>query len=64
MRLLHTSDWHLGRSFHGASLLSEQEQALGRVVEVARAAEVQAVLVAGDLERLGATYPNISVVGI
>ena len=49
MRLLHTSDWHLGRSFHGASLLSEQEQALGRVVEVARAAEVQAVLVAGDL---------------
>lgn len=49
MRLLHTSDWHLGRSFHGASLLSEQEHALERVIEVARAAEVQAVLVAGDL---------------
>ena len=49
MRLLHTSDWHLGRSFHGASLLSEQERALERVVEVARDAEVRAVLVAGDL---------------
>ena len=27
MRLLHTSDWHLGRQFHGASLLQEQAAA-------------------------------------
>ena len=31
MRLLHTSDWHLGRSFHGASLLQEQAAALSRM---------------------------------
>ena len=24
MRLLHTSDWHLGRSFHGEDLLAAQ----------------------------------------
>ena len=32
MRILHTSDWHLGRSFHGASLLDEQAEALDRIV--------------------------------
>ena len=36
MRFLHTSDWHLGRSFHGASLLEEQAEALARMVELAR----------------------------
>ncbi len=49
MRFLHTSDWHLGRLFHGAPLLADQERALARVVEIAGEAEVDAVLVAGDL---------------
>ncbi|MBC1260978.1 exonuclease SbcCD subunit D [Synechococcus sp. BSF8S] len=49
MRLLHTSDWHLGRSFHGASLLQEQAVALARIVELARDGAVDAVLIAGDL---------------
>ncbi|QYG91691.1 exonuclease SbcCD subunit D [Iamia sp. SCSIO 61187] len=49
MRVLHTSDWHLGRLFHGAPLLSEQECALARVVAIAGDADVDAVVVAGDL---------------
>ncbi|MFN9546548.1 MAG: exonuclease SbcCD subunit D [Cyanobacteriota bacterium] len=49
MRFLHTSDWHLGRSFHGASLLEEQAAALARIVEIAREGEVDAVLIAGDI---------------
>ncbi len=49
MRLLHTSDWHLGRQFHGASLLEEQAAAMARIVELAASAEVDAVLIAGDL---------------
>ena len=49
MRLLHTSDWHLGRTFHGASLLEEQAAALARIVELARDGAVDAVLIAGDL---------------
>ena len=35
MRLLHTSDWHLGRLFHGASLLDEQAAAMDRIVALA-----------------------------
>lgn len=49
MRLLHTSDWHLGRSFHGASLLEEQAVAIERMAELAREHAVDAVLIAGDL---------------
>ena len=49
MRLLHTSDWHLGRSFHGESLLSEQQAAVDRLVVLAADAEVDLVVIAGDL---------------
>jgi exonuclease SbcD len=49
MRLLHTSDWHLGRSFHGVDMLSAQERALDGLIEVVRAEQVAAVIVAGDL---------------
>jgi exonuclease SbcD len=49
MRLLHTSDWHLGRSFHGASLLDEQAEALNRIVELAEQKDVDLVVIAGDL---------------
>ncbi len=49
MRVLHTSDWHLGRLFHGAPLLAEQEQALARVAAIARDQAVDVVVVAGDL---------------
>ena len=49
MRLLHTSDWHLGRSLHGTDLLAEQEAVLAQLAEVVRAERVDAVLVAGDV---------------
>lgn len=49
MRILHTSDWHLGRLFHGASLLDEQARAVARIAELAADAEVDVVVVAGDL---------------
>ncbi|MEV0373544.1 exonuclease SbcCD subunit D [Streptomyces sp. NPDC050636] len=49
MRLLHTSDWHLGRSFHRVSLLAAQRAFLDHLVETVRSREVDAVLVAGDV---------------
>jgi exonuclease SbcD len=49
MRLLHTSDWHLGRSLHGTDLLAEQEAVLARLAEVVAVESVDAVLVAGDV---------------
>ncbi|MFC8080255.1 exonuclease SbcCD subunit D [Streptomyces sp. NPDC057307] len=49
MRFLHTSDWHLGRSFHRVSLLDAQAAFLDHLVATALAHEVDAVLVAGDV---------------
>ncbi|MEU8684294.1 exonuclease SbcCD subunit D [Streptomyces sp. NPDC048611] len=49
MRILHTSDWHLGRSFHRVNLLAAQRAFLDHLVETVRAREIDAVLVAGDV---------------
>lgn len=49
MRLLHTSDWHIGRSLHGTDLLAEQEAVLGALADVVAAESVDVVLVAGDV---------------
>ncbi|MGY1845017.1 exonuclease SbcCD subunit D [Modestobacter sp. SYSU DS0875] len=49
MRLLHTSDWHIGRSLHGTDLLAEQEAVLRRLADVVTEEQVDAVVVAGDV---------------
>ena len=49
MRFLHTSDWHLGRSLHRFDLREAQAAFLDHLVETARSARVDAVLVAGDV---------------
>jgi exonuclease SbcD len=49
MRLLHTSDWHIGRSLHGADLLADQEAVLAELARVVAEQRVDAVLVAGDV---------------
>jgi DNA repair protein SbcD/Mre11 len=49
MRLLHTSDWHLGRTLHRADLRAAQETFLDHLVDTVRAERVDAVLVAGDV---------------
>lgn len=49
MRILHTSDWHLGRSFHRVSLLDAQAAFLDHLVATVRDRDVDVVLVAGDV---------------
>ncbi|MEU1117863.1 MULTISPECIES: exonuclease SbcCD subunit D [unclassified Streptomyces] len=49
MRLLHTSDWHLGRSFHRVNMLDAQAAFIGHLVETVRERDVDAVVVAGDV---------------
>lgn len=49
MRILHTSDWHLGKSLHGHDLAPAQEAALDFIVDVAIEKKVDAVIVAGDV---------------
>lgn len=49
MKLLHTSDWHIGRTFHGHSTLAALGLVLDALVETVRAERIDAVLVAGDI---------------
>jgi exonuclease SbcD len=49
MRLLHTSDWHIGRTFHGHDLLADQRAVLGAVATLVADHRVDTVLVSGDL---------------
>lgn len=60
MRILHTSDWHLGRSFHGVGMLGAQTQFVDRLVETVLEQDVDAVLIAGDV--YDRALPGVDVV--
>lgn len=49
MRILHTSDWHLGRSFGDHRLLDQQALFLDWLVDVVRQETIDLVVIAGDL---------------
>ncbi|MGW7526922.1 exonuclease SbcCD subunit D [Streptomyces sp. NPDC054783] len=49
MRLLHTSDWHLGRALHRVNMLGAQAEFIGHLVTTVREHEVDAVVVSGDV---------------
>lgn len=49
MRILHTSDWHIGRSFHGHSTLAALAVVLDELVSQVAERDVDLVVVAGDV---------------
>lgn len=49
MRLLHTSDWHLGRSFHNTDMLDAQQHAINFIVSTVRQRDIDVVLISGDV---------------
>lgn len=49
MRILHTSDWHLGRSFHREGMLGHQAVFVDHLLEVVESERVDLVVVAGDV---------------
>lgn len=49
MRILHTSDWHIGRTFHGSSTMDALAEVLDALTEQARENAVDVVIVAGDV---------------
>ena len=49
MRILHTSDWHLGRPFHGEDLLAAQRVYVDHLIRTVEAYEVDLVVVSGDI---------------
>jgi len=49
MRLLHTSDWHLGRTTHGRSRAPDHDQAIAEILDAARDVRPHLILHTGDL---------------
>jgi exonuclease SbcD len=49
VKILHTSDWHVGKVLKGRDRHEEHAAALGSLVRIAREEDVDLVLVAGDL---------------
>ncbi|PVE96995.1 exonuclease SbcCD subunit D [Microbacterium sp. TPD7012] len=49
MRILHTSDWHIGRTFHGHSTMDALADVLAALTEQVRENAVDVVVVAGDV---------------
>ncbi|MEC5148594.1 exonuclease SbcCD subunit D [Cryobacterium sp. GrIS_2_6] len=49
MRILHTSDWHIGRTFHTHSTLEHLRSVLDGLVDVVRDRSIDVVVVAGDV---------------
>jgi exonuclease SbcD len=49
VRILHTSDWHLGRSFHREDMLGHQAAYVDHLLTVVESERVDLVVVAGDI---------------
>jgi exonuclease SbcD len=58
VRILHTSDWHVGKTLKGVSRRDEQLAVLAQIVEIARAERPDLVIVAGDLFDTAAPPPD------
>lgn len=49
MKVLHTSDWHLGMSLSNVSLIAEQRFFINNICDIVRKNGVDAVIIAGDV---------------
>jgi exonuclease SbcD len=58
VKILHTSDWHVGKVLKGQSRADEQIAVLAEIVEIARAEQPDLVIVAGDLYENAAPTPE------
>jgi len=64
VRILHTSDWHLGRTLHGVDLLEHQAAFVDHLVELVVERSVDVVVVAGDVyDRAVPSVPSVRLLG-
>ncbi len=49
MRILHTSDWHVGKRLMGRERLQEQAEVLDEIVDICEREKIELVLIAGDI---------------
>lgn len=62
MRLLHTSDWHVGKSIRGLSRADEHRAVLAEMVAIAVERAVDVFVVAGDLFESSAPSPEAEAI--
>jgi exonuclease SbcD len=53
MRILHTSDWHLGKNLEGYSRLEEQEQFIEEIIEIVEQNNIDMIVISGDIYDTG-----------
>jgi exonuclease SbcD len=58
MKILHTSDWHVGNVLKGRDRYDEHEAVLRSIIQTARAEDTDLVLIAGDLFETSAPSPR------
>jgi len=58
MKILHTSDWHVGKVLKGRDRYDEHEAVLRSIIQTARTEDVDLVLIAGDLFESSAPSPK------
>lgn len=62
MRFLHTADWHLGRTLHGADLTPAFEAWADHVVDLVATESIDALLISGDVYDRG--IPPVQMVDL
>lgn len=60
MKILHTSDWHLGQNFMGKSRIEEHEAFLSWLLKILEENQIELLLVSGDIFDTG-TPPNYAL---
>lgn len=58
LRILHTADWHVGRTIRGRSRIDEHRAVLAEIASVAADHDVDVTLVAGDVFDVAAPTPE------
>src|SRR5215813_1083450 len=58
MKILHTSDWHVGKVLKGRDRSDEHEAVVRNIVQIARTEDVDLVLIAGDLFETSVPSPK------
>lgn len=49
MRILHTSDWHLGKTLEGFSRIEEQEEFIRDFIDIVNSNNIDLIIIAGDI---------------
>lgn len=59
MKIIHTSDWHLGQNFHGYDRREDHYHMIGQLVELVGREQPDALVIAGDVYDVGAPAASV-----